>query len=234
MFRAEVERAVVVAVGQDLLDLLQRRRRCDELHLPANAALRRPAPQREAIAVDRDDRDPVVRNFEQAARMDGARLIFADREDRPGDHLLQLLLRQHDALLALDIRQLRIVLGAHRRDGERRDAAPDGDLEVLVYADLDGIVRQLPHDVEEQPRREDGLAGLADVGDDADGDPRFQIIPGKHHLHTRADIDALECGDGALHGDGPAGDRDGRDEQIFFTGKFHRGSSFSSFHRKKG
>ena len=31
-----------------------------------------------------------------------------------------------------------------------------------------------------------------------------------------------------------AGDRDGRDEQIFFTGKFHRGSSFSSFHRKKG
>ena len=26
-------------------------------------------------------------------------------------------------------------------------------LKFLVYADLDGIVRQLPHDVEEQPRR---------------------------------------------------------------------------------
>lgn len=49
--------------------------------------------------------------------MDGAGLIFADGKAGAADHGFQLVLRQADPLIGLDLRQLRVIFGRHGRDG---------------------------------------------------------------------------------------------------------------------
>ena len=153
--------------------------------------------------------------------MDRPRLIFADREDGATDHGLERVLRNLHALFRLDVRQLRVVLGRHGRNGKRRNAAADFHLEIFVDRDAHILAGQLADDVKEQPRGHDALARLLNLGRHAYRDARLEIIPGKYQLDTCAHIDALERGDGALLRDRARGDGDGRNEQIFFTANFH-------------
>lgn len=96
---------------------LQRCGRHDEFERPPDRFLRFPAAQRQPVAVDGDDRNRGILNLKQAAGMDGAGLIFADGKAGAADHGFQLVLRQADPLVGLDLRQLRVILGGHGRDG---------------------------------------------------------------------------------------------------------------------
>ena len=234
MLAAEEEGAGLVGIAEDLFRFLERRGGDDEFERPPDWRLCLPAAKREPVAVDGDDCDGIICHLKQAAGMDGSGLVFADSEARAADHGLELALRQVDALFGVDLRQLRIILRGHGRNGEGGDPAADGDLEVFVDRDGDRIVRQLADDIEEESRRHDARAGLLDVRVNGDGDARLEIITGKRQLDTCADIDSLERRNGALLCDGTGGDGDGADQRIFFTGKFHMDSSVSSFQRKKG
>ena len=166
--------------------------------------------------------------------MDRTRLIFTDGKAGAADHGFQLVLRQADPLVGLDLRQLRVIFGRHGRDGKRGNAAADGDLELFVDRNTDGIARQLPDDVEEETGGHNAGASLLDLGVDGDGDARFKIITGKRQLYASPDINSFERRNGALLRDGTGSDGDGAHQRIFFTGKFHGTSSVSSFKRKKG
>ena len=170
--------------------------------------------------------------------MDGPRHIFARREDRTRDHLPQLALRHGNALFRLHVGKLGIVLGVHRRDRKGGNAAADKDAEFFIDCDGHLVVGQLPDDVKKQTRRHDARAGLGNVGGNADGDPRFQIITRQHDFHTRLNEQALQRRDRALWRDGPRGHGDGGNKQRFFTGKLHRDDLFSlkidPFFREKG
>ena len=107
--------------------------------------------------------------------MHGARLIFRHRENRPADHLAQHVLRQGNGLLGIDLREVGIIVGIHGRDLEGGSAAANGNVQLVVHADADLLVRQLAHDVKEQPRGHDAGAGLQHLRADAHGDSRFQI-----------------------------------------------------------
>lgn len=147
--------------------------------------------------------------------MDGAGLIFADGKAGAADHGFQLVLRQADTLVGLDLRQLRVIFGRHGRDGKRGNAAADGDLELFVDRNTDGIARQLPDDVEEETGGHNAGAGLLDLGVDGDGDARFKIITGKRQLYAGPDINSFERRNGALLRDGTGSDGDGAHQRIF-------------------
>ena len=167
--------------------------------------------------------------------MNRACLIFADGEDCAGDHCLQLALRHADAFLRVDIRKLGVVVGRKGSDGERRNAALDRDLEVLVDMNAHGIVRQFADDIKKQPGRHDARAVFLHVGIDAHGDACFQIITGQHHFDTCTDQNTFQPRDGALLRDGARGDGDGGNQLVFFTGKFHKRIPPDVFlKRKKG
>ena len=227
VLRAKVNDRVVGVVRQNFFALLERRRRGDEAQLALQALFREPAPQRQPVAVHRHDRDALVLDLKQAAGVHRAREILACRKDRAGDHLAQLRLRDADALVGFHVRQLRVIVGAGRRDGKRRDTAADGNLEIFVHLHAHRIVRQLADDVKEQPRGHDARARLGDVGVQTHGDARFQIVARQHDLHAaRLQQDPLQRGDGALLRHRARGDGDRRDEPDFFTGEFHFSTSF--------
>ena len=96
-----------------------------------------------------------------------------------------------------------------------------GYLKLRIDGDRDHIVRQLAHDVEEEARRHDADALLADVGRNIDGDAGFEVEAGELNAETGAQQDALEARDRALRSDGASRHGDGGDEQRFFTGKLH-------------
>ena len=192
MLCSEVDHGGIVGIVENFLDLLQRRRRRDEFDRPLERLLGNVAPERQTVAVHGHDRHGFVRDLKQTAGMDRTRHIFACREDRSGDHFPQLPLRHGDALFRFDVRQLRIVLRRHGGDRKRGNAAADGNAEALVHADRHLVVRQLPDDVEEQTCGHDALARLGNVGGNADGNARLQIISRQHHFHTGFHQQALE------------------------------------------
>ena len=177
-------------------------------------------------AVHGDHGDGILRDLHQAAGLDGAGLIFGHGEDRAGDHGLQRGLRHGHAALAVDVRQLGIVLGIHGRDLEEGRACTDGDLLLVVDGDGDHLIRQLPDDIKEQASGHDARACLLDLGTDVDGDARFQIVARELQRDARPEKHALETGNGALLCDGAARNGQGRDQQRFFTGKLHNNTRF--------
>ena len=147
---AERERDGLVGILQNALDLLETGGGDDEFEGMVRCIFRVPGAAGQPEAVHGDHGDGILRDLHQAAGLDGAGLIFGHGEDRAGDHGLQRGLRHGHAALAVDVRQLGIVLGIHGRDLEEGRARTDGDLLLVVDGDGDHFVRQLPDDIKEQ------------------------------------------------------------------------------------
>ena len=90
------------------------------------------------------------------------RFVFVggNGEDGVADHLSQQSAGQRDAAAAVDLREVRIFVGAFGLEVEDRLAAPDGGVQVIVHLDLDLVAVQLADDIEENAGAEDAGAGF--------------------------------------------------------------------------
>ena len=153
--------------------------------------------------------------------MNGPGLIVGNGKDRPGDQFLQLVLGDMHGTAGVHVRQLRVILGAFGGDIEMRVPGPDGHLVILVYHHGDGSLWQLPDDVAEQLGRQDTFSRFGHLRIDLIGNGRFHIVAGEVQADAGLAEDALQDGNGALLGHGPAGNVPARREHTFFTGETH-------------
>ena len=167
---AQGEGSGVVGLAENLFELLECRRGHHEFDVPVEAFLGVKPPKRQAEAVHGHHGHVVGLHLNEAARLHRPRHVLAHREDGARDHLPQLILGDLDGVFIFHVGKLRVVLGAHGRDGKGRDAALDEDLILAVHRDGDLVVGELADDIKEEPGGHDARAGLGDVGGDGDGD----------------------------------------------------------------
>ena len=182
----------------------------------------------QTVAVHRHHGHHIVLHLEQAARMDGAALVFGHGKNRTGNHFPQLSLGHLYATAALHVRQLRVILGIGGGKGEAGEPRFNGNLEILVHGDGHGPLRQTADDIEKQPGRHNAGAGLPDIRVHGHGNGGFQVVAGQlQTVDSGPAENTLDGGQGAFRGHGAAGYGDGRNQGTFFTGKSHRARSFA-------
>ena len=176
---------------------------------------------RQTETVHGDGGDGIVGNFKFHAGVDGAGLIFADRENGAGNQLLQSVLRYPDGVTGIDVRQIGIVVGALGGNGEGGKARPDGDLEVFIHHHGDRPFGQTADNVTEQSGGQNARARVADLRFNQIGNGGFHIVAGKGDAGTGPAEDPLNGGKTALLRHGSSGNIQSLHQGIFFTGKSH-------------
>ena len=178
-------------------------------------------PPGQSEAVHGNSGDGIVGYFKLDAGVDGPALIFRYGKNGAGNQLLQLTLGDGHRPPAVDIRQLRIILGGFGGDGEGGVACPDGDLVVLPNHHGDRPLRQTADNVAEKLSWQNTLAGVGHIRFDIIGNGGLHIISGKTQSHLCLAENTLDNAEAALLRHGASGDIQACNQHTFFTGKAH-------------
>ena len=226
MLGAKGEGGVFLAVGENLLHFLQSRGRHHKFHGSAGILLRVEGAPGQTKAVHGDGGDGIPGDLELDAGVNGSALILRHGKNGAGDQVFQLTLGDQHRTAVVDIRQLGVVLGSLRGDGEGGVAGADGDLVCLIHHHGDRSLRQAADNVAEEPGRENAPAGIGNLGLDVIGDSGFHIIACETQTVARDAEDALDHSQIAFLGHSAACNVQTLNQQIFFTGKTHGGHPF--------
>ena len=221
MLGAQRESSLFIGIGEDLFHFLQCLGRHNKAHGSADGAFGVPSAASQTETVHSDGGNRAFLHFELDTGVDGTALIFRNRKNGAGDHLLQRSLGDMNSTAVIHLGQLRIILSAFCADGKGSISAADGNLKAFVHHHSHRPLGQTANDITKKSGRENAGTGFGDLCINMIGNGSFHIVAGELQIIFCIAENTFQNGQAALLSYGSACNIQALNQHTFFTGKTH-------------
>ena len=161
--------------------------------------------------------------------MDRAAFIGRDGKSHLLNHAPQHLLLHRNGIFILNLRQIRVICGRQAQNVKIRITAGDMDHHFFISGKGDHIIGHPADDVTKQPGVQHDIAAFHNVGENVGANTGLHVVTADGQIAVSGfQQETFQRRNGALLGNGPAGDGNRVLEENFFTGKFNHESRFLS------
>ena len=225
---AQRHRHQILRISANTLDLTEGGAGTDEGERAAFQLFQLLPAESQTEAVHGHHAEAHIRDLKERTGMDRAAFIGRDGKGHLLDHAPQHLLLHRNGIFILNLRQIRIIRGGQAQNVKIRIAAGDMDHHFFISGKGDHIIGHPADDIAEQSGVQYDVAAFHNVGENVGTNTGLHVVAGDGQLLVRVDQQTFQRRNGALLGNGPAGDGNRVLEENFFTGKFNHESRFLS------
>ena len=222
VLRSQGEGCIFIGIGKDLFHFLQALCRHNIAQAAANGTFCVPGTASQTETVHGNGGNAIVLHLELDTGQHRAALIDRNGKDRTADQILQCVLGNVNGTAAVNVRQLRVILGTFCTDSKGSVTAADRYLIILIHHDGNRTFRQAADDISKESCGQDAGTDLGNFGIDLVRNGSFHIIAGKGQAVSGSAENALQNSQTALLCNGTACNIQALHQHTFFTGKTHK------------